>query len=43
MSSSLHQLIQEMDGATGGSRKGFSFKTLLNNIIKEEEVLTSLQ
>lgn len=41
--SSLHQLLQEMDGATGGSTEGIFFQTLLNSLIKEGEVLGSLR
>lgn len=41
--SSLHQLLQEMDGATGGSTEGNFFQALLNNLIKEGEVLGSLR
>ncbi|KAK9280318.1 hypothetical protein L1049_014006 [Liquidambar formosana] len=41
--SSLQQLLQEMDGATGVAVEGVFFQSLFNGLVKEGEILGSLR
>ena len=40
---SLQQLLQDVDGANGVSVEGAFFKSLINGVLKEGEILGSLR